>query len=298
MEEYKLNGWLGPQEADKAFEQLQDQFIKFRIVGKSTDKAPAPVWRYAQRINNGENIKTWNQETGDCVSMGAAQALNYMQCADIAYFHKNQQLKLVFPPYIYGVSRTAKDCGNGQLGRSGGSLGSWAAVAMQKHGVLFEDDPNVPRYSGALADKWGYWGVPQEFYKEAADNLVKSAARISTIDEIREALINYHMCTIASSWGFTVGEKQGVKVYEKQGTWYHQMCLIAWRDDPFPAAFRLNSWGPDSTGATRDNEPGGGAWQSAESLAKELKTADPEVYALSAFDGFPSLDERRSYATV
>lgn len=280
------NGWAGIKWGDYAFGKLEKAFIPFRIVGDGSDKPGVPIWRFTKRLNKGENIKTWYQETGDCVSMGAAQAGNYLTAAAICYYGEPIEFKLWYPPYIYGVSRTAPDCGNGRLGYSAGSTGAWAAAAMMKHGVLFEDDPEVPKYSGSLANQWGRYGVPEKFYNEASDNLVKSAARLTTVDQIREALINYYPCTIASTWGFSVGKKDGCKVYEHTTSWNHQMCFIAWQDDPFPAAFRLNSWG-DSTGAALNGEPLGGAWQPAESIKKELTTG-VEVYALSMFEGFPA----------
>lgn len=279
------NGWAGIEIADKEYARLENNFTKFKIVGISDDKPGVPIWRFAQRLNDGEHLKTWYQETGDCVSMGMAQAGNYLTAAAICHYGSPIKFKLWFPPYIYGVSRTASDCGAGRL-RGAGSTGAWAATAVMKHGVLFEDDKDVPKYSGRLADIWGNRGVAKEFYETASDNLVGSAARITTVDELREALINYYPCTIASTWGFSVGEKDGCKIYEHTTSWNHQMCFIAWQDDPFPAAFRLNSWG-DSTGPSLKGEPLGGAWQTAESIKKELTTG-VEVYALSQFAGFPS----------
>lgn len=280
------NGWLGIETADREFSRLQDNFINFQIVGAGEDKPGIPIWQFAKRLNNGDHIKTWYQETGDCVSMGAAQAGNYLTAAAICHYRQPIQFKLWYPPYIYATSRTAPDCGAGRLGRSAGSTGAWAATAMMKYGVVFEDDEGVPKYSGRLADSWGYSGAPKEFYELASDNLVKSAARLETVDQIREALINYYPVTIASSQGFELDVKDGRRIYVPSGTWNHQMCFIAWQDEPFPAAYRLNSWG-DSTGDPLNGEPIGGAWQSAESIKRELQTG-VEVYALSNFEGFPA----------
>ena len=281
-------GWLGKEAEEKAFGEVKSQFIPFVMQGEVRDKPGVPIWRLMRRVNEGRNLPTFNQQTGDCCSMGAKHVLEYLQAAMITVHGQPLKFKRIFAPYIYGMSRCAPECGNRSLGRSAGSTGAWTAAACKKYGACFDDDPDIPKYSGALADQWGYRGVPENFIKEASDNLIKGITKINTIDELRTALVNYYPATIASTWGFTVGDREGVKTYTRnpRDPWAHQMCFIAWRDDPFPAAFRLNSWGDNSTGKPYDDEPGGGAWQSAESIQKEIESGVAEVYSYSSFDGF------------
>lgn len=293
MVDYKAlqNGWLGIKAGDEAFEKAEKEFIKFQISGKGPDKPGPSIWRLAKRVNDNKNLPTWYQQVGDCCSMGATQVIDYLQIAQVVSGKDGTiEYHPVFPPYIYGISRTAKDCGNRSL-YGDGSTGAWTATACKNHGVLFCDDEGVPKYSGSIARSWGSSGPPAKFQELAKDNCVKSIARLTTVDELRDALMNYHFCTIASSWGFDVGKRAGYKIYSKSGSWAHQMCFIAWMDDPFPAAFRLNSWG-DSTGPSLHGEPLGGAWQPAESIKKELTTG-VELYAYSQFDGFPAADSSR-----
>lgn len=286
----KKFGWLGKEAEQKAFSTVKDSFIPFAIKGDVRDTPGVPIWRLMRRVNEGKNLLTFTQQTGDCCSMGAKHALEYLQASMICVHGVPLTFKRVFAPYIYGMSRCAPDCGNGSLGRFAGSTGAWTAAACKKYGACFDDDPNIPKYSGSLADQWGYRGVPSEFIKEASDNLVKGITKIKTLDELRSALINYYPVTIASTWGFTVGQKDGCKIYIRnpRDPWAHQMCYIAWQDEPFPAAFRLNSWGDNSTGKPLSDEPGGGAWQPAESIEKEIDSNAPELYSFSNFDGFPA----------
>ena len=283
-----LFGWLGKEEEEKAFGKLQERFIPFAIKGNERTEPGVPIWRLMRRINNGKNLVTFTQETGDCCSMGAKHVLEYLQAALITVHGQPIKFKRVFAPYIYGMSRCAPDCGNFSLGRSAGSTGAWTAAACKKYGACFDDDKDIPKYSGRIADNWGYRGVPEEFIKEAADNLVKGITKINNVDQLRSSLINYYPVTIASTWGFSVGKQDGCKVYIRnpRDPWAHQMCFIAWQDDPFPAAFRLNSWG-NSTGPAVGDEPLGGAWQSAESIEKEINSGVAELYGFSSFDGFP-----------
>lgn len=278
-------GWLGKAAEEAAIEQVKGELIPFVMKGKTLDKPGVPIWRLMRRVNEGKNLVTFTQATGDCCSMGAKHVLEYLQAALICVQRIPLKFHRVFAPYIYGISRTKPECGNGSLGRSAGSTGAWTAVACKTYGVCFDDDKGIPAYSGSLADRWGYSGVPDQFVKEASDNLVKGVAQINSVDELRTSLINYCPVTIASSWGFTVSKKDNCKIYVKQGSWAHQMCFIAWQDDPFPAAFRLNSWG-DSTGPALDDEPLGGAWQPAESIEKEIASGVAEMFSYSSFDGF------------
>ena len=286
---FELMGWLGPEVAEPEFERLQDEFIPFEIIGAD---GPTPareqpfVWDFAKRINGGQHLPTYHQQVGDCVSMGAAQSGNYLTTYEMYRERKQEEMKLWYPPFIYGTSRV--QVGGSRI-HGDGSTGAWAAVAMSKYGILFTDDEGVPAYSGDVAREWGRSGPPQQFLTKASTRIVHSAARLNSVAEIREALLNYHMVTIASGRGFQMQpvDYRGFKVFKPSGGWGHQMALIGWRDTPFAGAYRLNSWGSGAHGAPAHDEPPGGAWNLADDLEHELKQYKVELYALSIFDGFP-----------
>ena len=281
-------GWAGEKAAVAAYEQCKDQFSKFNIVGSTPSEPGPPIWEYAKKLNGGQHLPTWQQESGDCVSMGMVQAGQYSSVYEIIKRREEEQFKFWYPPFIYGTSRV--QIGGGMWGP--GSTGAWAAAAVKQYGVLFEDDRNVPSYSGRIADRWGRSGPPREFLELASDNLVKTAAPLDSVDEIRESLLNYHMVTVASNRGFSMQpyEKQGYHVGRPRGRWPHQMCFIAWMDKPFKAAYRMNSWGPNAHGNPFNGEPAGGFWNLASDIEAELRRYDVELYAISAFDGFPAAD--------
>ena len=77
----------------------------------------------------------------------------------------------------------------------------------------------------------------------------------------------------------------GHAVFVPSGSWAHQMTLLDWMDDPFPAAYRLNSWGANAHGAPLNGTPPGGAWNRAEDLEQELRSSGVEVFACSLFQG-------------
>lgn len=282
-----LSGWLGREHEEKAYEKNISKFIPCTF--RDTDKTHEYLWDYMKTMNDGKNLQTFRQETGDCVSAASKHAVEYIQAVQKVEDRDNLEFRRVFSPYIYGVSRTDPECGNGQLGRSAGSVGAWAVVGMQKKGILFVDDKNVPAYSGSLADQWGYRGVPKEFYDEASDNPVKGVSKVTSISQLRSALLNRCPVIIGSQWGFRAVKEDNHIVYKRNGWWGHEMVFIGWHDDPWPGAFRLNSWYPmiDDTAASKDmkqpnGEPDGGAWCHAEDLEREIK--DSELFALYSFD--------------
>jgi len=288
MDFAKLCGWI-PELVEPEWEKLKHNFTPFSCVG-GLDKPGPPIWEFSKLVNGGQHLKTWFQQTGDCVSMGATQATEYLHCYEIAAAKEEEEFHRIFPPYVYGISRCAPDCGAGQMGGQAGSTGSWAATAMMKYGMLFVDDEGCPQYSGRLADQWGRRGPPDQFKQIARDNVVKLASRQTAVDGIRTALINYNPCTLAISWNFGEGavEHQGYRVLQssRRVMGGHQVCLIAWMDEPFEAAFMLNSWGTDKHSGPDHGEPPGGAWMLRRDLERHLQGGDQtEVYSLTGFSG-------------
>jgi len=285
----KLCGWQY-QIADEEYTRLQSLFLPFTFQGDVRNTPGTPIWEIAKKVLGGKLPPTWYQKTGDCVSMGACQAGQYMQLFEMSKRGQEEMFKLWFPPYIYATSRV--DIGGGRLGRSAGSTGAWAAQAMQRLGVLFMDDPGVPQYSGDLADDWGYRGAGDRFKKEASDNPVQGAAKLTTVEQIRTALCNYKMVTYAIMWPYdtepyTAKGKSG-KEYPvmKRGREVggHQVCLLHWNDD-IDGAFCLNSWSDRVHGPNLNGEPKGGAYILRRDIERDLGGYS-EFYALSDFQGF------------
>src|SRR5690606_3642825 len=126
-----------------------------------------------KEVNGGEHLPNYRQEIGDCVSLGAKNAINYLQAVQIARDWQHAEFKPVYPPYIYGTSRV--QVGGGRLGNGDGSIGAWAAKAVQEYGVLAADAEGVPPYSRSVAESWGYHGPPEKFISVAKKTLAKTA---------------------------------------------------------------------------------------------------------------------------
>jgi hypothetical protein len=285
-----LCGWLGAEKAAQAWEILAANFIPFRITGqwRPRDSVRVVLWEAAKKML-GQHIRTFKQEIGDCVSFGAANAIMYLTVVEMAT-GGNWEYHEVFQPFIYGTSRC--DIG-GQHDYSDGSTGVWAAEAVKRFGALFYDDPNVPPYSGKVAKQWGYSGPPKEFYQVAADNPVRSVAKVTSFDQARDALANGYPVTVASNVGFEGdGDMRGRLADGKcwgvrGGSWGHQMCIIGVdTTGSRPGAFIINSWGPGVWPEQPDGAPPGGFWADAKYVDQMLGQGDS--FAYSQFDGFPA----------
>jgi hypothetical protein len=245
------------------------------------------LWDYARRAGGGEHLPTYRQEVGDCVSMGAANAVNYLACMEIVRLGDRERFRPAHQPFIYGVSRV--QIGGGRLGSSDGSLGIWAADGVRRYGVLAADDDGVPRYSGRLARQWGQPpGPPDRFLQSARPHVLKSTAPVTRYEQVRDALANGYPVTVASMQGFRMrpvvsgGKHWGVPASQ----WAHQMCFVGVDDDPArPGCYCLNSWGADAHGSPADDAPPGGFWVDAAVVDRMVRQNDS--FAFSQFEGFP-----------
>lgn len=281
-------GWLGPKAAERAFAKLGPTFPKFFIFDQTrlSEGRRMVLWDFAKKINQGRHLPTFRQEIGDCVSMGAANAVNYLAATEIAKLGDPEEYHPAFQPYIYGISRV--QIGGGRLGNSDGSLGVWAADGVRKFGVLRSDAHDVPAYAGDIAKKWGKSGPPDAFVAVAKPHAIGTTAPVTTYSQVRDAIVNGYPVTVASMQGFLMkprvdrGKSWGVP----SGQWAHQMCFIGVDDDSArPGCYVLNSWGPDAHGQPADDAPPGGFWVDADAV--ERMAGQGDSFAYSQFDGFP-----------
>lgn len=280
----KLCGWGGAKAASEANESLGMKPLAF--YGLPGTAETRKLWEFSKKVTGG-HLPNYRQEIGDCVSHGMKNAVQYLSCVQIAKGER-QEYHHVFPPYIYGISRV--QIGGGRLGNSDGSLGSWAAEGVRKYGILFNDDPNVPEYSGSVATKWGRSGPPKEMIEAAKDNPIKTVAQVNSFDEVAQAISNGYPVTIASGVGFARNNMQGVekngKCWEEPGgSWMHQMSVIA-VDMSDRSGFILNSWGEELWSNQPDGAPPGGFWTSEAAISRIVREGDS--WAVSQFEGFPA----------
>jgi len=230
-------------------------------------------------------IPTFFQDTGDCVAAALAGAGQKLQMLEIAIEGEEEKFREWFVPWIYALSRN--QIGTGM--RGAGSLSIWGARAANEYGILFSDDPNVPKYKGT-SDEWGnihnhgpiekseYW----DFASFAKDNPIE-VVRATSVEHMESLLDAGMQLTIASYQGFRVGEYRGLHVYNPSGRWSHVMHITDIRREPELMFYRMNQWGA-SHAVPLNGETPGGAWNFASDVDKEL-SKDTEVYGYSRFAG-------------
>lgn len=286
------NGWAGPEALEGA-KPIVAAMPEFRIVGQTGDNETANVrlWDAAIAVTGG-HLPNYPQQVGDCVAFGAKNAVEYLQCIQIARgppVGPPATFRPIFPSYVYGTSRV--QIGQGRL-RGDGSLGVWAAKAVQQYGVLASDFDRCPQYSGSISRDWGRNGPPQWALEEGRNWPVQTVAQVTTPEEVRDALCNGYPVTIASNFGTrNFDRRDGRLVARGNGSWAHQMCLIAY-DGSAPSGERyfycLNSWGANAHPQPLNGEPPGGFWITWDQCRRIVRQGDS--FAFSAFEGFPAQD--------
>jgi hypothetical protein len=268
----------------------------FQITGENGErivqdnaKSVVHLWDATKAVL-GKHTDNYPQEIGDCVSFGGKNAIEHLLCVRIARdgpaageFHP------IATAYLYGISRV--QIGGGRIGGDG-SVGAWLAKGVQQYGVLALDDPDVPRYSGGVAKKWGNRpGPPKQFIDIAKQRLVKTVSPIRNATEARDAICNGYPLTIASDYGSTdIRERDGQMVARRNTSWMHQMAVVGFDGTKGRAGrfYVLNSWGPDAHPKPLNDEPPGGFWIEASDMDYIAKQGD--TWAFSDFDGFPARD--------
>lgn len=265
----------------------------FQIVGADpavdNTKKNVRLWDFALQVR-GAHLPNYPQLIGDCVSFGGKNAMEYLQCCQIARPPPGEvphEFHPIDPTFLYGVSR--HQIGGDKI-RGDGSVGAWLAEGTTSYGVLAADHPQCPPYTAARAKEWGRTGPPQWALDAAKERLVKSTALIKSAADGCDAIVNGYPFTIASNFGTTtIRPKDGRQVALWNSTWYHQMCVVGY-DGSLASGERyfyvLNSWGPTSHPVPLQSEPPGGFWVTWKDMDRIVKQNDS--WAFSAFDGFPS----------
>lgn len=289
-----LMGWSQDAAQSPVTRQMVAEMPPFEIlpevpgVKRDNTRSNVRFWEYAERQGIDYNKWLAKQEVGDCVSWGMAKAGNWLQVIQIT-LGQRAKFQELYPPYIYGVSRV--QIGGGRLSGDG-SVGAWAAKAVQQYGVLSIEADGVPQYSGRIAREWGRRGPPEEFLRIGKETLIKTASPMRSAEDCCNAICNGYPVTIASNAGFgSITERDGRMVGRWTTSWAHQMHLCGYDGTAASGEkyfYVLNSWGHNAHPRPLQGEPPGGFWITWDDLDRICRQGDS--FAYSAFDGFPSQD--------
>ena len=228
------------------------------------------------------------QTIGDCVSHGAANAVDILRAIQTAT-GKGQWLAETASEVIYALSRV--EIGHGQLGSGDGSVGAWAAEACRTYGTLLRQvygKYDLTKYDGNRAKSWGMpnAGLPNDLEPAAHEHLVRSVTLVKTWEDLCDAIAAGYPVTVASNQGFT-STRDSEGFAGPSGTWGHQMVFWAADDlSPRKGALIENSWGSNwITGPTTYDQPPGSFW--ADKSVVEHMLAMQDSWAYSDYEGFP-----------
>lgn len=228
------------------------------------------------------------QTIGDCVSQGAAYAVDSAKCVDI---HINKEFEEwvaeTATEDIYGGCRVI--IGGGRL-RGDGAYGVWAARYCNEYGAVPRGkygNVDLTTYSGSKAKSWGKpsGGVPKTLLDISKQHPIQTVSRVDTYEQARDLLANGYAITVASDQGFS-SQRDSEGFARPKGEWAHQMCLLG-IDDGYkrPGVLCVNSWGSWNAGPKRLEQPTGSFWIDADVVEKRM-LSQGDCWAFSGYEGF------------
>lgn len=247
------------------------------------------LWDFAIQVT-GSLLPPQNQlDVGSCVAFGCERAIAYSLCAEIANGAPFEYFPMV-QEAIYGLSRV--EIGNKRLGRGDGSIGAWAATAVQKYGVLkrgvfLNNKYDLSKYNTSRCREWGWGGLPDDLEPEAKIHPVKEITPVTSWTDAKKALTQGYGISIASDQGFQMRRNE-FGICKSSGSWAHQMCLCGYASIDGEEYGRIdNSWGASAhTGPLGPGNPGPeGFYAHASTIDRMLKQKDS--FAYSGIQGFP-----------
>ena len=286
----QYNGWIDDQDSVESV--MND--LPFPIFGD--------VWSDIKGSGKGKTVLLYDiilkvagyfpnriQLIGDCISMGAAYAVDAIKAVDIFIKKESEEwIAETSTEDIYGGSRI--QIGKGRIGTGDGSVGAWAAQYVNKYGALARQkygNIDLTKYNSKIAKQWGMpgKGTPQELIPFAKEHPVEVVSQVYTYAEVRDLIANGYAVTIASSQGFS-SKRDAEGFARPEGTWQHQMSILG-VDDAYkrPGVLIQNSWGKWNSGPKRHNQPDGSMWVDADVLEKRI-LSKKDSWAFSGYGGF------------
>ena len=285
-----LQGWVDdPKQVEAIMETLpypvfQDVWQPIKGSGKGKKMLLYDIIR-----NVAGSFPVRHQAIGDCVSMGAAYAVDAVKAVDI-YINKDFEAWVAETATedIYAGSRV--QIGRGQLGNGDGSIGAWAARYVNEYGALARQkygNVNLTTYSGSRASSWGRAnaGVPRSLIPYAKKHPILTVSQVTSYEQCRDLIVNGYAITIASNQGFS-SQRDREGFARPQGSWAHQMSILG-VDDEYkrPGVLVQNSWGVWNGGPKRLNQPEGSFWVDADEIERRILNQG-DSWAFSGYEGF------------
>jgi len=256
---FQFGGWIHrPAEVEAFLARLPNptfaQAAPHLLYGEHQDWL---AWEQGEMQLFGRTLPAHAQTIGDCVSHGFARGVQDQLYIDQAQtrpkgvYAAEEPIQIATEP-VYALSRV--EIGKGRIGNGDGSVGAWAAEAVQQYGVLPRKaygQYDLSKYRPDLAKSWGRpkAGLPNELEPEAKTHVVQYVAQVTTSDEAKAAARNGYVIPVCSNQGF-VQKRDANGICKPSGQWAHcllmrSICLL--KGNRLCAGIQ-QSWGNDPTG--------------------------------------------------
>jgi len=230
-------GWVDDQEAvNKSLVSLEAKqgfrpyfaVCAANAMDERTDKAAVFLW-LAEEKALGKRLGSWNQKSlGTCTSFGGGRAVQDTLLQQVVEGEAEWPGHEIATEPIYGGARIQIGSRlHGARWSGDGCVGAFVAEWLTTGGNLVRkqyDEYDLTTYSDAqnsYSIVWGRKGVPATLLPECKKHIAKSAALVSTTDELWAALGNGYAVFTCSNVGFDSPIRQGY--CEPAGTWPHCM---------------------------------------------------------------------------
>lgn len=256
------------------------------------------VWKVSGRSDWFHGSKS--QPTGDCVSRGQSHAA-IASLAAAVYNGNGSWPDIPEEAYASGMPFHPTPtywCKRG--GESGWSCSAAAKRSKDEIGLAFSINyggaiGDLRKYDTATIRKYCRSGPPSEVTKELNGNVTLTYSRISSFEQIRDAIANGYGVNSCGGQGFSKS-RDANGVSRRSGSWSHSMAYVGVDDSPWahqhykgPLICVLNSWGTSWISGSRTVQgnpdlpqiPKGSFW----ATYSDLKGRD--CYSMSAVKGFP-----------
>lgn len=280
-----------PPEAVAPFREFVASLPPLQIVGAASDQdnQRQRVVLDSHLLRVGGGTWPWHgpQQTGDCAAQAIAGAIE-IDTAVQSEIDRRLMWRAVNRGAIYGGGRVT--IGKGAI-RGDGLVPSWGLQYVDEFGILWQDEPGVPPYSGAQMNDWGRNGVPTKFLALMKPFAGLQYARCSSAQDVCNAINAGHPVPFGSmQWGTDLIKLiEGRNVAFDTTNWPHAQIVTGY-DGTLKNGQRLfrvlNSWGPNAH-TPQSQMPGDhpGAyyitWETMDQICREGMT-----FALSGSNGF------------
>lgn len=301
----QLCGWSEDQDEVNRLAATMPQPCFFGGEPKGTN--PVLLYDIYREIAGEDDLAA--QAIGDCVSWGFKHLVDYIQATEIhreindlkkhlkgadlqeATEAKLYQFQMSSSEVIYGLSRV--EVGGGRI-RGDGSVGAWAAKAIQEYGTIsykrLGELGQSDKYSGQRARDWGSRGLPNDLEPEAFKHIVGTTSMVTNFKDAAHLIENGYGVAVCSDVGFENGgggrtqrDDQGFAT--ARGTWNHCMYFAAVRYDR-PGLCLINQWPLGAfAGPLVLNQPKNSFWVDERTVDRMLGQRDS--WTASGHRGYP-----------